>query len=91
MIPITQIKTLIYGVILAISALGIWYYLNSWHYKPIKDMSKKIIELEIILKETGRQLNVCEANLSKQALQGYIDGVGEHNEEPIIDFSNIVY
>ncbi len=88
---ILQIKGLIYGLLLSATVIGIGYILNEWHYNPIAVLERKVKSLESVLEETGRQLNVCEANLSKQSLTGYIDGIGDSNEEPVIDFSDIVY
>ncbi len=90
MIP-TQIKGVIYGTILAVISIAVWYLLYDWHYNPISIMEHKIEILESNLQETGRQLNICEANISKQSLGGYIDCIGENDEEPVIDFSNITY
>ena len=87
----TQIKGIIYGTLLAGLAISTWYFVNKYHFSPINKLEKRVSSLQIQLDEVGRLYNICEANLSKQALQGYIDGVGENNEEPIIDFSNIVY
>ena len=90
MIPI---RFMIYAGVLASAIAGGWFALNTWHFSPIAKLTKEVSSLEEQMAEVGRQLNVCEANLSKQALQGYIDGVGNEitNEEPIIDFDNITF
>lgn len=88
-----QIRLLIYLGIAVSLAGSAWFALNKWHYLPIKILQEKNKSIEIQIAEVGRQLNVCEANLSKQALQGYIDGVGNDDtyEEPVIDFNNITF
>jgi len=87
MIPI-KIKWILYSISLFFIAYSAWNILNTWHYKPIKRLNKNVNNLQNQLNETGRQLNICETNLSKQLLQGYIDGIGEHNETIDIDFDN---
>jgi len=77
----------IVGIISIVSIL--WISLQRWHYTPLEDKDNKIISLEKELKLTGNALNVCEVNLTKQNLQGFIDGIGENNESIIIGFDNL--
>ena len=88
---VSQFKNIFIGVTLGAIAIFIYIAINSWHYKPIKELKEKNISLEKQLTETGRLLNICKADLDKLHLQGYIDGIGDNNEEPVIDFGNIVY
>ena len=73
---------------LIVVLLGIAY---NWHYGKINSLNKANESLQNQLNTTANHLNICEANLSKQALQGYIDGIGESNETIIIDFNDISY
>lgn len=91
MLGLLNIKGVIYGTVLGILAISIGYGAYKWHFHPISELRKRNANLQKQLNETGRQLNICEANLSKQALQGYIDGVGESNETIVIDFHNLTY
>ena len=86
-----QVKGIVYGIIFAVVVGVIGYSLRTWHYAPLANQERQINSLQEQLDETGRQLNLCEANLSKMELQGYINGVGENDEEPVIDFSDITY
>jgi hypothetical protein len=83
---------LIIHIIVALSIIfSIKYSLYKWHYGPLEKCNDEIISMQNQLTETSNCLNACEANLSKQMLQGYIDGVGEENESIFVDFDNLVY
>ena len=83
----------IYFYIVAITFIvGIAAYsLNQWHYYPINVLKKENTNLMKQLKIVGSAYNICEANLTAQGLQGFIDGIGEKNETIVIDFSNANY
>jgi len=87
----SSIKFYIYLAIIVASITAGSLFLYNWHYGVIKELKTQSTSLQNQLDETARQLNVCEANLSKQALQGYIDGIGENDENITIDLSNISY
>jgi len=78
-------------IAIAIAAVSAVYYI--WHVKPINSLTAANASLEEQLTEVGRLYNICEANLSKQQLQGYIDGIGDldTDEEPDINFDNLTY
>jgi len=76
------------GLVVAVIAGGS-YFLYDWHYSVISTLKKEKTSLETQLKTTGSHLNVCEANLSKQLLKGFIDGVGGHNEDISISLDNL--
>ena len=84
-------KIIIYGTLISSILFAIGYSLYKWHYSPIKECNNEIVSIQNQLTETSNCLNVCEANLSKQMLQGYIDGVGENNDSIFVDFDNLVY
>ena len=88
-LKLIPIKDYIYvGIILSLVGSA-WYILDDWHYSRIRDYKVEVISLSKQLKITGSALNVCEANLIKQSLKGFIDGIGENNETIIIDLSNL--
>ena len=91
MLGLLNIKGVVYGTVLGILAIFVGYGAYEWHFHPLAELRKNNVDLHMQLNEVGRQLNICEANLSKQALQGYIDGVGESNETIVIDFHNLTY
>ncbi len=87
-------KLYIYGVATVLILTVISSSLYTWHYKPLASLSTQADNLQTQLNIVGNRLNICEANLSKQKLQGFIDGIGgndEGNYSDTIDFSNIVY
>jgi hypothetical protein len=84
-------KIIIYGILISSILFTIGYSLYKWHYGPLEKCNDEVISIQNQLTETGNCLNMCETNLSKQMLQGYIDGIGENNENIFIDFDNLVY
>jgi len=89
MFSFLSIKDAVYVGIIVVMIGAAWYLLNDWHYKPLKQNKVKIESLQFQLTQTGNALNTCEANLSKQLLQGYIDGIGENNENNGVDLNNL--
>ncbi len=87
MIP--SIKDYIYVGIIITMVGSAWAVVDSWHYKPIRLLKKERASLETQLQATGSLLNVCEHNLSKQLLKGFIDAVGGHNEDIYINLDNL--
>ena len=91
----TSIKAYIIGISISAIAIGAFLFLNSWHYKPIKELQSTNQTLQSNLETLSSLYNICEVNLSKQAIQGYIDGVGREDnfdgKNDTIDFSNIIY
>lgn len=76
------------------SGIGSLYYTQ--HYLPIKNLKKDVQEVQKQNKELQRQLrvvgnslNTCEANLTAQTLNGFIEGIGETNEVIISDLNNL--
>ncbi|MCD6435978.1 MAG: hypothetical protein J7L15_06275 [Clostridiales bacterium] len=82
-------KELLYIVVIISIAGFVWLGLKSWHYKPFEEKNNQIISLENQLPIVGNVLNICEANLTKQNLQGFIDGIGENHEDIVIGFDNL--
>ncbi len=88
----TSIKTYIIGASLTAIVISSFLFLNSWHYTPIKELQSTNQTLQSNLDALSSLYNICEVNLSKQVIQGYIDGVGDNLDENItIDFNNIFY
>ena len=87
MIP--SIKDYIYVGIIVTMVGSAWAVVDSWHYEPIRLLMEERASLEIQLEVTGSLLNVCEHNLSKQLLEGFIDAVGGHNEDISISLDNL--
>ncbi len=85
------IKEYIYGGVVMVMVASAWYVAVDWHYKPIRLLTEERNTLESNLRVVGNSLNVCEANLSRQLLQGYLDGLEGNDEDTVIDFSNITY
>jgi len=70
--------------------LGSGYTFYSVNCKtPLKELSEKIILLENNIQVLGVHLNTCEANNTKQKLDGFIEGIGDINEIPTADFTNL--
>ena len=84
-------KVGLYAGITMLVAGGSSYLLYNWHYSVITSLEQQVNDSERQLRVTGELLNTCESNLSKQGLKGFIEGVGEHNETIVIDFSHITY
>lgn len=84
-----SIKDGIYIVLILALIGGAWYILQDWHYGPIKEKDGHIISLERQLLVTGSALNTCENNLTKQTLDGFIEGIGENNEIPGVDLDDL--
>ncbi|UFH59850.1 hypothetical protein [Sulfurovum mangrovi] len=82
---LTNIKYVFYVAIGVI--FGGLYYYN--HYLPISTLEKEKSQLQRELYITGYELNECKANVIKTGLDGFIDGIGEHNETTIIDIGNL--
>ncbi len=77
-------------IVLILALIGsAWYVLQDWHYRPLKEQGKQILSLEKQLRITGGALNTCENNLSKQSLDGFIEGIGENNETSTITLDNL--
>jgi len=80
MFQLFDIKSVIYGLVI-ITILGTAYAtLQSWHYTPIVEGLDRIKVLEKQLNTVGTALNTCEANLTKQSLDSFIEGLGADNE-----------
>lgn len=85
-----NIQMIAFGVVLVLGVGGIGLWAYKWHYEPLKAYEKQVSSLERELYIIGSALNVCEANLSKQKLQGFIDGIGEIDDENITnDLNNL--
>jgi len=86
------LKDMIYvGVIIAILG-STWYMAHNLYDKYILLPKRTIITLEANLNTVGSKLNVCHTELDKKLLSGYLEALGENNDEDIvIDFSNISY
>jgi len=86
------LKDMIYvGVIVAI-LLSAWYVAHNLYDKYILLPKRTIILLEANLNTVGSKLNVCQSELDKKLLSGYLEALGEENEEDVvINFSNITY
>lgn len=65
---------------------GLYYY-N--HYLPIHTLEKEKEQLQRELYITGQELNTCKANVIKTGLDGFIDGIGEHNETITINLDSL--
>ncbi len=89
MFSFLSIKDAIYVGIIMVMVGSTWYVVNDWHYKPLDILERQVVSLEAQLTATGSLLNVCESNLSKQLLKGFIDGIGEHNEDININLDNL--
>jgi len=81
MLLFTQFKSYIYGVLLSAIAIGAFVMIQNWHYRPLSTLRQQVATLTTTVTRLETKLNVCDANLSKQKLQGFIDGVGEGYEE----------
>ena len=93
---ILGIRAYITGALIAGTLIGSFLLVQRWHYTPIATLKAQVVNIQITVNTLESDLAICEANLSKQALQGYIDGIEregvvEDDESIIIDFSNIVY
>ena len=77
------------GVVLVFGA--ILYALSTWHYKPLKLLERTNVTLKTDLIEHTRLLGICEVKIHKVNIDGFIEGIGEHNETIVIDFDNITY
>ncbi len=75
------------GVLLVV--LGGWYFLNDWHYKPLKEKDELLSKMVKGFGECQYARDICEANLSKQSIEAYIEGLGEGNETINFDLSNL--
>ncbi len=72
-------------VVFSIASVGLY----KWHWQPLSQLQTQLKESQDELKEVGQLLNTCEANLTKQSLDGFIDGVGQDDEIPVIDLTNL--
>jgi len=80
------------AISIAVLIVGLGLFLSNWHYSPIKKLKAEVNTLQRQLDTTASALNICEVNITKQKLQGYISGVGKDQDEIInIDFNNAVY
>jgi len=82
-------RVYLYGGITIAIFLSAWYVGTHLYDKHILLPQRTIVILKANLKTVGDHLNICEANLSKQALDGFIEGVGEVNETVIINLDNL--
>ena len=83
------LKGYIYGAVIVGILSGGSYIAYTWHYAVISRLEKKVISLEEQLEIIGASYNMCEANLSKQALEGFISGVWENNETIVTSLDNL--
>jgi len=76
-----------------IAVLGAtWFVAHNLYDKYILLPKRTIVLLEANLNTVGSKLNVCQSELDKKLLSGYLEALGEKNEEDItINFSNIMY
>lgn len=86
MIPI---KYIVYAVSFLVLSGGGWYSLHTWHFGPLKEQARQIESLEKQLEITGSSLNICEANLTKQALDGFIEGIGALDENVTVTLDDL--
>jgi len=89
MIKFLLSKDGIYLGIILIMVLSAWYILDDWHYKPLRVADNTIEMLGNQLNECINVKVICEANLSKQTVEGYQDGLGEGNEDFNFDLDNL--
>lgn len=89
MFSFLSIKDGIYLVLIFGLIGGAWYTLQDWHYRPLKEQRKQITSMERQLLIVVSELNVCEHNLTKQSLDGFIDGIGENNEMPGVNLDDL--
>ena len=82
-------KDAVYIAVIIAMIGSAWYILDDWHYKPLRVQESTILML-------GNQLNVCvgvrdtcEAQLLKQSVEDYQNGLGDNNEDSAIDFDNL--
>lgn len=79
-------------IALVVSLLGgMGFSIYNWHYKPLKVLTKENTTLKTDLIAQTNLLGVCEVKLHKVNLDGFIEGIGEHNETIVIDFDNLIY
>ena len=69
-------------VLIVLMGIGTAYYL-----KIVSDLENDLVTKDRIIQQVGNDLNVaysllytCEENTTKEGLEGYIDGIGDHNE-----------
>jgi len=82
------IKDYIYvGFIIAVLG-STWFVAHNLYDKHILLPQRTIVSLEVQLKEVASHLNTCEANLTKQSLGGFIEGVSENETVITINLDN---
>ena len=80
MLKLLGIKDIVYIATIITMLTSAWLSLNSWHYRPIKNLKIENKSLIRQLQIVGSRLNTCENNLTIQNLQGYIEGEGTIDE-----------
>ena len=66
-----------------------WYILDDWHYKPLRVQEDTVKMLSEQYNTCITVKDICEANLSKQSIESYQDGLGEGNEDFTFDIDNL--
>ena len=69
---------------------------TTYHFIEIESLEDEITNKEKIIKLAGDELNTaysllytCEENTTKEGVQGYIDGIGDHNETTVSTLDNL--
>lgn len=94
-----QAKLIQYGLTAAFIISICSYTIYKFHYQPINKLTAQISYKDETIKAYEKEISNmysnlynCEQNLSKNKLDGIIEGLGGEDEEDIIiDFSNITY
>ena len=73
------------GVIASALAGGV-YFLQDWHYKPLRDKDSVIKNKDDLLDHYAKEFNIvysklytCENNTSVKKIEGFINGIQEKN------------
>ena len=69
---------------------------TAYHFIQVEALEDEIAQKEKIIRLVGDDLNTaysllytCEENTTKEGVQGYIDGIGDHNETTVSTLDNL--
>ena len=69
---------------------------TAYHFIQVGALEEEIAEKDKIIRLVGDDLNTaysllytCEENTTKEGVQGYIDGIGDHNETTVSTLDNL--